>query len=157
MIPAMAKKKDPIDARKILNQGYHFAKANLAPRSMKPAKEIASPSMVLSAFAIELLLKCILVIENGDAPETHRLNVLFRRVSHKTKRRIEALWDEKARQRIAPFCKAEGLPHDLPNAFVKCATAFERIRYIHEGAAGVAFYLGDLPKLLIQVIGELRP
>ena len=39
---------------------------------------IAAPSMVLSAFAAELYLKCLFVIETGrSAPDTHDLRKLF--------------------------------------------------------------------------------
>lgn len=54
---------------------------------------IAPPTMVLSAFAAELFLKCLLVLEGGTILSTHRLDVLFKRVSHKRQRKIQELWE----------------------------------------------------------------
>ena len=48
------------------------------------ALTIAPPTMVLSAFASELFLKCLLILETSEAPENiHLLHILYRRVSHK--------------------------------------------------------------------------
>jgi HEPN domain-containing protein len=47
---------------------------------------MASPSMVLSAFAIELFLKCLLLLESKEIDRINSLNVLYRRLSHKQKR-----------------------------------------------------------------------
>jgi HEPN domain-containing protein len=62
--------------------------------------------MVLSAFAAELFLKCLLVLETGEAAPTHRLDVLFKRVSHKQQRRIQELWEADGRPKLIPLCRA---------------------------------------------------
>src|SRR5690348_14460205 len=60
---------------------------------------IGPPSMVICSFAIELFLKCILLIEGQEVPNTHDLAKLFRRISHKRKRRIDELWEAHGRPR----------------------------------------------------------
>ena len=124
---------------------------------------IAPPSMVISSFSIELFLKCILLLENQTVPDIHHLSKLYRRISHKRKRRIEELWDAHGRPRLSKIAQAEVLlgnqmPTDLPNALVQCSAAFERLRYAYENDyRGVKFYLGDLPKILRNVILEIKP
>jgi HEPN domain-containing protein len=67
--------------------------------------------MVLSAFASELLLKCLLIIETGEAPDNiHELHTLFGKLKHKTKRRIEEIWDAERRGKIEGLAKLQGVP-----------------------------------------------
>lgn len=155
--------KKPIDPSLIFDHALRFAGSDGYLRSAKGggnlfAMMIAPPSMVLGAFAIELLLKCLLVMDTGQAPETtHHLGKLFRQLPHKRKRRIEELWDAGPRKKIRPFCLAKGYPDDLPNALNACANAFEDLRYVYEDPAKTLFYLGELPQLLIDVIVEIKP
>jgi HEPN domain-containing protein len=127
-------------------------------RSNPQAAFMASPSMVLSAFAIELFLKCLLLLEGKEIDRIHTLNVLYRRLSHNRKRRIEEVWEKEARPKVDMLNQQFGLgwPSDLPNALVTCARAFERMRYGYE-YPDQPFYLGELPPILWRTILELRP
>jgi hypothetical protein len=113
--------------------------------------------MVLSAFAAELFLKCLLVLETGAAQPTHRLDVLFKRVSHKRQRKIQELWEADCRPKLMPLCRALNLPSDLSNALVKCGSAFENLRYYYEQPDKVAYYIGDFAWILMRVIVEIEP
>ena len=93
---------------------------------------IDTPTMVLSSFAAELFLKSLLVLEKGKAPPQHRLDVLFKRVSHKRQRRIQEFWEADARPKIMQFCQSMNVPSDLSNALVKCGSAFENLLYYYE-------------------------
>lgn len=151
----------PVNPEQIFNHAIRFSGTEQYLRDLKSTDSafpvmVAPPSMVLSAFAIELLLKCLLALEGTEIPETYKLDVLFRRISHKKKRRIEELWDLNARSKVKQFCKAHGLPDDLPNAMVECASAFENMRYIYEEPE-TRFYIGDLGQQLIDVIVEIKP
>jgi len=127
-------------------------------RDQAPARaDFAYTSMLLEAFAVELLLKCLLIIEKKDPPITHRLDKLFRQISHKKKRRLEELWEVQARPELTEFAKADGLPTNLPNAIVRCRDAFDRLRYHYEEPNKSPFYLGRLPHLLKMVILETKP
>src|SRR5260370_30188901 len=120
---------------------------------------IALPTLVLSAFAAELFLKCLLILETGEAPANiHLLHVLFRRVSHKRQQRINELWDLEARPKILEIALKENLPLDLPGALSKCSRAFERIRYGYEDNwSNVIYYIADLPRITHNVIVEIKP
>jgi len=121
------------------------------------ANMIAPPSMILSAFGTELLLKCLHVRSKGIAPETHHLGVLFRQLDQKQKRRIEEIWNSGPKQKIQDFCKKTNNPDDLPNAINKCASAFETLRYVYEDPNKVVFYIAELGQVLVDFIVELEP
>jgi hypothetical protein len=118
---------------------------------------VPNPSMVISAFSIELFLKCILIIEKQPAPLIHNLASLYKRISHKRKRRIDLLWEQHARPRLSHFATSENMPTDLGNALARCSTAFERLRYAYEDYANVVYYLGDLPPILRNIVLEIHP
>lgn len=113
--------------------------------------------MVLSAFSCELLLKCLIAMQGQPVEPTHRLDVLFRKLHPNTKRRIDALWEAECRPAADALCRQFGKPSDLPNALVMCGKAFENLRYAFEDPSKVVFYLGDLPRVLYNVILEMRP
>src|SRR5712675_1913175 len=69
-----------VDPFKIFMNAERFRRADVLLRSVQDpqiAVAVASPALVLSAFASELYLKSILVIEKGKAPGWHRLKNLF--------------------------------------------------------------------------------
>jgi hypothetical protein len=95
--------------------------------------------------------------DTGDAPTSHRLDVLFRQLKHKRKRRAEELWNEHCRPKIEHQARHFGNPIDLPNAIVACGDAFERLRYHYEDPQKTLYYLDELPWVLGQVILEIKP
>jgi hypothetical protein len=152
------------DPQQVYNHANRFLGTDQAIRKIFAGNAgwsttVAPPTMVLSAFAAELYLKCILIIETDQAPANiHLLHVLYRRLSHKAKRRIEELWDTDCRPKITPFSQALGVPNDLPNALYKCSAAFEKLRYAYENSFNdVVYYIGDFPWILARYIGEIRP
>lgn len=123
---------------------------------------IAAPSIVLSSFTSELLLKCILVLETGNAPATHDLSVLFRRVSPPVRQRIIDEWDKAilAQQEQIAFNEAfsgKCIPRDLPSALDMCGKAFEGMRYIYEDPMKTNFYIIGLARILMSAIWEIKP
>src|ERR1700674_3293155 len=53
------------------------------------------PAMVISAFASELFLKCLLVVENKEPPRNvHNLAKLFGLLEQARQGRIQTLWDK---------------------------------------------------------------
>jgi len=58
-----------------LGDAYHFT----IERLLTPIHElwVLRPGIVLSAFASETYLKCLLYLEVGHAPRTHDLHKLF--------------------------------------------------------------------------------
>jgi hypothetical protein len=150
-----------IDPRSVFQLACKFAatEMHVRQRSNPKAAFMATPSMALSAFAIELFLKCLLLLEGKEIDRIHTLNVLFRRLSHKQKRRIEEVWDKEARPKVDTLRRQFGYSHpsDLPNALVTCARAFEHMRYGYEDPDRQVFYLGELSTILWRTILELRP
>jgi hypothetical protein len=104
--------------------------------------------LVLEAFAIELLLKSVLLSEGTEPGKTHDLAALFRSLHPNTKRKIVDVWDAGPCIQLEAVCNQKGFPSDLPNALVTCGKAFEKLRYAHEDPDNVIFYLGALPRLL---------
>ena len=113
--------------------------------------------MVLNAFANELFLKCLLILEGQEPPITHHLGSLFRRVSHKRKRRMEKLWNAECRPKVEFIQQQFRVPLDLPNAINTCADAFDQLRYDYEDPGKSVYYLSDLPWAIAKVIVEIKP
>jgi hypothetical protein len=122
---------------------------------------IASPHMVISVFAIELYLKCLLCLEGQKVPPTHNLKALFRDLKPATKARIEQLWSAYA-PRLEPLWQSveqvtgNAVPRDFLSLLDKSSQAFTELRYLHEDESG-SFYVGDLVPMLRTVILERQP
>jgi len=72
----MARSIVSIDPFKVFMNAEGFRRADILLRTKQDpqlAVAVASPALVLSAFASELYMKCILVIEKGKAPGWHHL------------------------------------------------------------------------------------
>ena len=150
-----------VDPKSVFQLGCKFAAAeqHLRHKSNPNAGFMASPSMVLSAFAIELFLKCLLLLEGKEVDRTHTLNALYQKLSHNRKRRIDEVWEKEARPKVDMLNRQFGFAHpsDLPNALVTCAKAFEHMRYGYEDPDRQVFYLGELPTILRRTILDIRP
>jgi hypothetical protein len=154
------KPSKPLDPRSVFQFACKFAAAEMHIRSRDNPKAafMASPSMVMSAFAIELFLKCLLVLEGKEYGRIHSLDVLYQKLSPKQKRRIEEVWDREARPKVEKLNQQFGLgPSDLPNALVTCGRTFEHMRYGYEDPDRQAFYLGELPTILWRIILDIHP
>jgi hypothetical protein len=96
--------------------------------------------MVLSAFASELYLKCLLCLETGRAHRSHHLRNLFDKLQPTTQERLKALWEvesnKPARQRVLAHIRSlpggERVKDDLPSVLQLGANAFQEIRYLYE-------------------------
>jgi HEPN domain-containing protein len=125
----------------------------------------ALPTAVLSAFASELLLKCIICIETGKAPHGHPLKALFDQLSPTSRTELQRLWDEYAQQRAEEWGYLEKrygheIPRTLSEALTAGSNAFEVLRYGHHERPKKSFTgygLDDLPHLLGQRVLQLRP
>jgi hypothetical protein len=158
----VAKAKKTVDPRQIFEHASRFLGTDqFLRRAGQPGSgwelTIAAPTMVLSAFAAELYLKCLLVMQSGSAPPIHQLDKLFKQLNHKTQRRIQELWEADGRPKLMPFCTHLGLPSDLSNALAKCGRAFENLRYYYEDPTRVVYYIGDFAWIVMRVIVEIKP
>jgi len=117
--------------------------------------------MVLSAFAIELYLKCLRRLEGNSVPQTHNLKALFRDLSPHTKGRVQQLWSAYAPSQEPMWQAIEKetgnkIPRDFIDLLAISSKAFIELRYLHEDDSG-SFFVGDLPPMLKQVILERVP
>jgi hypothetical protein len=122
---------------------------------------IAPPSMVLSAFAIELYFKCLRRLEGSSIPQTHNLKALFRDLSPQTKNQIQQLWDAYAPSQEPLWQTIEKttgktIPRDFSELLAISSKAFNELRYLHEDDSG-SFFVGDLPPMLKAVILRRMP
>jgi hypothetical protein len=120
--------------------------------------------MVLSVFASELYLKCLLCVERGTFPDTHDLKALFEELQPATRRALENLWDadmrtprhQKSMEAIRALPEGKNVRLDLQYALDLGANSFIQLRYIYEHKKAL-FLLGDFPNLLRKVILERFP
>jgi hypothetical protein len=159
--PIKKKEAKVVDPLSVFHHAYHILQADMYLRkndARLDRQAQALGSIILSTFELELLFKCLILIDKRIPPATHRYDVLFRQLHNKHKRAIERKWetDRMGRLAITSLAKQEGWPTDLPNALVKNANAFERMRYRYEGDS--LFYLQALPALVVNVIlDEIKP
>lgn len=124
----------------------------------------APVAIVVSAFASELYLKCLLCIETGDIPQTHNLRELFHKLTPATRQKIEIKWAGYIPTMSRGWKQLEAvvgkkLDYDLESALMAGRSAFVRLRYHYEveNLADTSFILGDFPTLLRAVILEMMP
>jgi hypothetical protein len=168
----------PLDPVKIFLHAASFHKsydflcrstANLAADADNLTKDqrfgiIAHPAMVLSVFASELYLKCLLCVEKGVVPAKHDLMVLFEGLDVSTRHELDDLWDADIRRperkmvldQIRQMPNGQNLRLDLRYALEKGANAFNELRYFYEREQSF-FLLSDFPFLIRKAILRRMP
>jgi hypothetical protein len=161
--------KAQVDPEKLFLHGVSFHEAQIVLTEQTPdvhsveARAMAAPACVLSAFACELFLKCLVCIERGYQPRGHDLLVLFNLLSAQTRERLREIWAHHAQtyqDKVQEFRAMHGFTFEteLVAALKKGRRAFDLIRYRHEERREeFAFYLGALPYMLRNRAFELRP
>jgi|GEM_PF-3296819 len=87
-----------------------------------------SPVIAVSAFAFELFLKCLLLLDGDELPRTHDLNRLFNALKEDRRRQIEMRYEEQRQESRT----AAGPNFPLARVLEQSADAFESHRYIYE-------------------------
>jgi hypothetical protein len=116
---------------------------------------IDHPAMVLSAFASELYLKCLLCMETNSVPEGHNLKMLFEQLPVPTRHELDDLWDADIRhpdkQRVIDYIRSQpkgsDFRLDLRYALDVGADSFIELRYFYEKEESY-FVLSHFPFLL---------
>jgi HEPN domain-containing protein len=80
------------------HKSYEMLLRSAVPEGTQQADEnivaiIGHPALMISAFASELYLKCLICVETDAVPNTHDLNVLFRALRVSTRHELDTLWD----------------------------------------------------------------
>jgi hypothetical protein len=168
----MAKKppKTGLDPLKIFQHATRFHESDHRLRNTVPPNKpeqiplVVHPAMVLSAFASELYLKCLLCAEKNAVPDGHNLKLLFEELEPTTQKALEELWNADAQQphRQLTFNAIRSRPdgknfrEDLQYALDVGADSFIELRYFYE--KGVAYFvLGEFPNMLRKVILDRFP
>jgi hypothetical protein len=156
-------KAQQIDPHKMFMQAENFVGCYdllMQADHAKYAAFTANPIVVISAFASEIFLKCLLNLEGAKIPQTHNLETLFQALSADTRARVTELWDAEVESKKAQWAAAQGdnpAPLDLPTALKDGGHTFDAVRYAHEGDVKCRFVMGDLPRVLRAVILEKKP
>lgn len=154
---------DPIS---IFMQGERFMQADEHLRSMQDPylmMVVGPPALVLSAFASELFMKCIIYLETGKLERGHHLKNLFHRLSPDSRALIERLWAEYAPTQDAFWDAVENqtgmkAARDLLGCLAEGNQAFEQIRYSYEDQSNRSrFRLADLPRMLREAVLAIKP
>jgi HEPN domain-containing protein len=155
--------QDPLH---IFAQAKSFAKAaGVLSKVEDPAimVDMAGPSLTLAAFASELYLKCLLVLQGSRPPNIHDLKKLFDRIEPEMQQTIERIWDTHVQikqqywEKVRAYIK-KPFSLDLRSALEQGGRGFEVIRYSYEQSQeDFGFVLSDLPRVLQIAILEIKP
>ena len=121
------------------------------------------PQIVNSSFSSELYLKCLILLDTGDAPHGHDLAKLFDQLSDETKNAIETKWNTETAKQTATLDEIDrraGAPvtaRTLQDALTREGKAFENWRYAHEPGPLCNFSLTNLPAILRSHILTIKP
>lgn len=123
---------------------------------------IQAPIIMLSAFASELYLKCLICGDLGAAPRGHSLLPLFNKLGAASQEAIEKRWDEAVSLRESDLRELEQvrgkpIPRSLVNALKLSGQSYEEVRYLYEQAPRYYSAIGDLPLVLRLAIKDLEP
>jgi HEPN domain-containing protein len=110
-----------VHARQFLNTSHYLMHKN----DVELFAQVGEPVIVLSAFASELYLKCLVAIETGNAPRGHDLFELFQNLNAATQKQVSVLWDKSIiteEKLLAENEKLSGksIPRDLIGALNVC-------------------------------------
>jgi len=143
---------------------------DLAAEKMNPAQsgitDLLIPSWVNAALALEILLKCLHLIDRGKQfGRTHDLSKIFCGLREETRDSLETAFTTLLRDRdMSDVTKIEehsgiSVPLDLPENLRQASSVFVEGRYIYEVGIGpwsFMFYPEIRRVLLDQIVG-LRP
>jgi HEPN domain-containing protein len=157
----------PPDAKAVYDHARRFVKTDellraLAKKNPQVRVWCQSPSMVISTFASELMLKCLLILENKNPSRDHNLLTLFNRLDSPHRKQIEDLWNAKqasaaVKKQLDEHEDQFGIkiPRDLQTALQDCQDAFKWLRYEYENPLKATYYITFLPKHVRDVIRSI--
>jgi hypothetical protein len=109
------------------------------------------------AFAVELLLKCIMIMETGRYYTGHHLFDLFLKLPEKTRQRITAIFGEYGirRRDLKYFGMFEEV--DLVTVLQEAKSAFMQFRYLFENREAPRYDLNTVVECLEYYIFTVKP
>jgi hypothetical protein len=144
-------------------KGFHRAADSLAFGLDKDPFR-ATAVVTNSAFASELYLKCLIILETGQLIKNqHDLRKLFLKLHEDTQKAIERNFDQEMAKapEISEAAKVRTggrkPPRTLREALTQGGDAFIKWRYLYEDESLEFFALFPLPKFLEQTILTRKP
>jgi hypothetical protein len=136
-----------------------FAKAaNLLSRTLDT--DFIQAQAVSWAFALEVLLKCLLALENKQLPQHHELDTLYRQLDRRHKQMINQLFneftkdDKQFQYAVSESCEHVILVEDI---LAMNRDAFKRFRYSYEAKPCSFYGVSFCYRAVIQVIVGDKP
>ena len=161
----MSSSRQPPDAKQVFQHACRFMETDVELRILSKDDEALHakfwfPSMVISAFASELFLKCLLLVKGTAPPKDHQLDKLYARLGQSTQQLVEESWSELMALRENDIKMAEAeterpISRNLSTALSECGDAFRLLRYVYEDPSKVRFYIPDLPIILRHVTARI--
>jgi HEPN domain-containing protein len=156
-----------IDPLLIYIQAERFRVADRVLRSSKNTLDISRytilPSLVNSALASELYMKCIILLETKKPAQGHHLGKLFSEISRDRQRFIEDVWTNDVISRNAKYHErleavvGERIPVDLRTILADGGMAFVLFRYPYELSSLPNTGISDLPYALRPAVLHMKP
>jgi hypothetical protein len=148
-------------AQTVLHHAHGFLRSNDILRTAADVDQqpvgIILPMLTMQAFAIELLLKCLILIDDADPPYVHKLKQLFDLLASETRDEVVRRWDEGPRKKIEQIAIQFSFSSDLPSSLEACGDAFVQLRYAFDKPEKLMFHLDGLPIVLVDVIALKQP
>jgi HEPN domain-containing protein len=154
----------PAVAQKIFRQAQRFHRASQHLRALPQPEfaNVAMPALYMSCLAIELFLKCLICLHNGQVSHGHDLRRLFMQMPADWRARICRAWSERAssmeRQGVfemAELAMAKRVPRSLPELLEAASKTHQLARYLWESDGTNLFLLVDLPDVLEPIAKEI--
>jgi hypothetical protein len=144
----------PVDPKQLFKAAEVFREARdlLYSKLRETRLRLAVPWGVNDALALELHLKCLLLIEQGTYPEEHNLKELFRNLSRQTKDVLRKEHDGIAENDpIFTNARAQiGIETNLETLLELGQDAFTQLRYAFEGTPPVGMWGLDIFTQLVR-------
>jgi hypothetical protein len=152
----MTTKADPHD---IFLSAIEFEQATRILGKLPYLVFVGDPFAVLGAFAVELYLKCLLMLDTGASVRGHNLRKLYNSLSPKMKQHVKELYDRRRKGYVAwsPYHAI-----NLDMLLDRCSDVFEVARYRYEknnskAASGSWSVIEPLRDAVKIAIWEIKP
>ena len=110
------------------------------------------------AFAVELLLKCIMIMQNGHYYRGHNLLALYEKLNHSTQNELALLYDKKLPWRLSKnISEYESITFKM--VLMEGANAFMDLRYSFEPNNGnnSRYHLDMAADIIVRYIQQIKP
>jgi hypothetical protein len=149
-----------LTAEEVFRSAWGFYKATDWLNQSRDGK-IGAAQAVMEAFCLELLMKCILMIETGKVAKVHNLKDLFDKISPANQSKIKKYYDEDLGEVQSVTIQQRGKTYtsDLNGVLAATNNTFVEWRYMFEPGKDPKPILGweSLRAALLRLLLEIQP